>query len=80
MRFALGIIAVGFVAVPMRTAGAAYDLRQTVGWKHGLSARCRRAPRCHRRRRRGARDRMAGVSAPVLAGSGESGARTSLLA
>jgi Mn2+/Fe2+ NRAMP family transporter len=37
--FALGVIGVGFLAVPVMTAGAAYDLAQTVGWKHGLHAR-----------------------------------------
>jgi NRAMP (natural resistance-associated macrophage protein)-like metal ion transporter len=36
--FALGIIAVGFLAVPVMTTGAAYDLAQTLGWKHGLNA------------------------------------------
>src|SRR6185312_10205056 len=34
--FALGIIGVGFLAVPVMTTGAAYDLCQSVGWKHGL--------------------------------------------
>jgi Mn2+/Fe2+ NRAMP family transporter len=38
LLFALGIIAVGFLAVPVMTTGAAYDLAQTMGWKHGLSA------------------------------------------
>src|SRR5215212_1279208 len=37
--FALGIIAVGFLAVPIMTAGAAYDLVQSFGWKHSLHAR-----------------------------------------
>jgi len=37
--FALGIVAVGFLAVPVMTAGAAYDLAQTLGWKHSLHAR-----------------------------------------
>lgn len=37
--FALGVIAVGFLAVPVMTAGAAYDLAQTLGWKHSLHAR-----------------------------------------
>jgi Mn2+/Fe2+ NRAMP family transporter len=35
--FALGVVGVGFLAVPVMTTGAAYDLCQTVGWKHGLS-------------------------------------------
>jgi Mn2+/Fe2+ NRAMP family transporter len=39
LLFALGVIAVGFLAVPVMTSGAAYDLCQTVGWKHGLHAR-----------------------------------------
>jgi NRAMP (natural resistance-associated macrophage protein)-like metal ion transporter len=34
--FALGIVGVGCLAVPVMTAGAAYDLCQTVGWKYGL--------------------------------------------
>jgi Mn2+/Fe2+ NRAMP family transporter len=34
--FALGIIGVGFLAVPVMTTGAAYDLCQSFGWKHGL--------------------------------------------
>ncbi|HYC30731.1 MAG TPA: Nramp family divalent metal transporter [Gemmatimonadales bacterium] len=37
--FALGIIAVGFLAVPVMTAGAAYDLVQSLGWRHSLHAR-----------------------------------------
>lgn len=39
LLFALGIIGVGFLAVPVMTTGAAYDLAQTLGWKYGLSAR-----------------------------------------
>jgi Mn2+/Fe2+ NRAMP family transporter len=34
--FALGVIAVGFLAVPVMTTGAAYDLCQAFRWKHGL--------------------------------------------
>jgi Mn2+/Fe2+ NRAMP family transporter len=41
--FAIGIIAVGALAVPVMTAGAAYDLCQTTGWKNGLSRRPREA-------------------------------------
>jgi NRAMP (natural resistance-associated macrophage protein)-like metal ion transporter len=41
--FALGIVGVGFLAVPVMTAGAAYDLAQTLGWKHSLHARVRDA-------------------------------------
>lgn len=37
--FAVGIIGVGFLAVPVMTTGAAYDLAQTFGWKHSLHAR-----------------------------------------
>jgi Mn2+/Fe2+ NRAMP family transporter len=34
--FAIGVISVGFLAVPIMTTGAAYDLCQALGWKHGL--------------------------------------------
>jgi Mn2+/Fe2+ NRAMP family transporter len=37
--FALGVVGVGLLAVPVMTTGAAYDLAQTAGWKHGLHAR-----------------------------------------
>lgn len=37
--FAIGIVAVGFLAVPVMTTGAAYDLSQTIGWKSSLHAR-----------------------------------------
>lgn len=37
--FALGIIGVGFLAVPIMTTGAAYDLAQVMGWKHSLHAK-----------------------------------------
>jgi NRAMP (natural resistance-associated macrophage protein)-like metal ion transporter len=37
--FALGVVGVGFLAVPVMTTGAAYDLSQTMGWRHGLSKR-----------------------------------------
>ena len=33
------MIAVGFLAVPIMTTGAAYDVCQAFGWKHGLHAR-----------------------------------------
>jgi Mn2+/Fe2+ NRAMP family transporter len=36
LLFAIGVIGVGFLAVPVMTAGAAYDLCQTFGWRHGL--------------------------------------------
>ncbi|WP_337267665.1 Nramp family divalent metal transporter [Oryzifoliimicrobium ureilyticus] len=41
--FALGIIGVGFLAVPVMTTGAAYDLAQAFGWKASLNARPRDA-------------------------------------
>jgi NRAMP (natural resistance-associated macrophage protein)-like metal ion transporter len=34
--FAVGVLGVGFLAVPVMTTGAAFDLCQTLGWKHGL--------------------------------------------
>jgi Mn2+/Fe2+ NRAMP family transporter len=37
--FALGVIAVGFLAVPVMTTGAAYDLAQTLGWRSSLHAK-----------------------------------------
>lgn len=37
--FATGIIAVGFLAVPIMTTGAAYDLCQVLGWKSSLHAK-----------------------------------------
>src|SRR3954464_12144336 len=43
--FALGVIAVGFLAVPIMTTGAAYDVCQAFGWKHGLHARPAEAKR-----------------------------------
>lgn len=41
--FALGIVGVGFLAVPVMTTGAAYDLSQALGWKHSLQAKPREA-------------------------------------
>ncbi|HKT59108.1 MAG TPA: divalent metal cation transporter [Gemmatimonadales bacterium] len=43
--FAIGIIAVGFLAVPVMTTGAAYDLAQSAGWRPTLNARFREAKR-----------------------------------
>lgn len=43
--FALGVIGVGFLAVPIMTTGAAYDLCQVVGWKHSLHAKPAEAKR-----------------------------------
>jgi Mn2+/Fe2+ NRAMP family transporter len=37
--FALGLVGVGFLAVPVMTTGAAYDLSQSLGWKNGLHHR-----------------------------------------
>jgi NRAMP (natural resistance-associated macrophage protein)-like metal ion transporter len=36
LLFAIGVVGVGFLAVPVMTAGAAYDLCQTFGWRNGL--------------------------------------------
>jgi NRAMP (natural resistance-associated macrophage protein)-like metal ion transporter len=38
LLFAAGVIGVGFLAVPVMTIGAAFDLCQSFGWKHGLHA------------------------------------------
>jgi Mn2+/Fe2+ NRAMP family transporter len=38
LLFALGVVGVGFLAVPIMISGAAYDLCQTFGWKHSLHA------------------------------------------
>lgn len=43
LLFALGVVAVGFLAVPIMTTGAAYDLCQSAGWRHGLGLRPRQA-------------------------------------
>ena len=43
--FALGVIGVGFLAVPVMTTGAAYDLCQVMGWKHSLHAKAAEAKR-----------------------------------
>jgi Mn2+/Fe2+ NRAMP family transporter len=37
--FALGIVGVGLLAVPVMTTGAAYDVSQAFGWRHGLHRR-----------------------------------------
>ena len=36
LLFALGVIGVGFIAIPVMTAGAAYDFCQTFSLRHGL--------------------------------------------
>jgi Mn2+/Fe2+ NRAMP family transporter len=43
LLFAIGVIGVGFLAVPVMTIGAAYDLSQTFGWKHGLHVKPKEA-------------------------------------
>jgi Mn2+/Fe2+ NRAMP family transporter len=43
LLFATGVIAVGFLAVPVMTVGAAYDLSQALGWRHGLATKPREA-------------------------------------
>jgi NRAMP (natural resistance-associated macrophage protein)-like metal ion transporter len=43
--FTLGMIGVGFLAVPIMTTGAAYDLAQALGWKASLHSRAREAPK-----------------------------------
>ena len=43
--FAVGVVAVGLLAVPIMTTGAAYDVCQAFGWKHGLHARPSEAKR-----------------------------------
>ncbi|MBV8925455.1 MAG: Nramp family divalent metal transporter [Bradyrhizobium sp.] len=41
--FAIGVVAVGFLAVPVMTTGAAYDLAQALGWRSSLHAHPRQA-------------------------------------
>ncbi len=36
LLFTIGVVSVGFIAVPIMITGAAYDLCQALGWKHGL--------------------------------------------
>jgi Mn2+/Fe2+ NRAMP family transporter len=43
LLFAVGVVGVGFLAVPVMICGAAYDLCQTFGWRHSLHARPRQA-------------------------------------
>jgi NRAMP (natural resistance-associated macrophage protein)-like metal ion transporter len=42
--FAAGVVSVGFLAVPVMTTGAAYDLAQSFGWRGSLHATAREAP------------------------------------
>ena len=37
--FTIGVVSVGFIAVPIMITGAAYDLCQALGWRHGLHHR-----------------------------------------
>jgi Mn2+/Fe2+ NRAMP family transporter len=37
--FAAGVFGVGFLAVPVMTIGAAFDVCQSFGWRHGLHAK-----------------------------------------
>jgi Mn2+/Fe2+ NRAMP family transporter len=39
LLFAVGVVGVGFLAVPVMTIGAAYDLSQMVGWRSSLHPR-----------------------------------------
>jgi NRAMP (natural resistance-associated macrophage protein)-like metal ion transporter len=41
--FALGVVGVGFIAVPVLTTGAAYALAETFRWRHGLDEQPGRA-------------------------------------
>jgi Mn2+/Fe2+ NRAMP family transporter len=43
LLFLLGVIGVGFLAVPVMTTGAAYDVAQVFGWRHSLHAKPREA-------------------------------------
>jgi NRAMP (natural resistance-associated macrophage protein)-like metal ion transporter len=43
LLFAMGVFGVGFLAVPVMTIGAAFDVCQSFGWKHGLHAKPREA-------------------------------------
>lgn len=45
LLFAVGLIGVGFLAVPVLTVGAAYNVTQTFGWRHSLHAKPRDAKR-----------------------------------
>jgi hypothetical protein len=50
--FALGIVGVGFLAVPVMTTGGAYDVAQALGWRQGLHRKPGESKgllRCHRR-------------------------------
>ena len=42
--FAIGIIGIGLLAVPVLAGSAAYGLSETFGWQHGLDRKPREAP------------------------------------
>lgn len=44
LLFTLGLVGVGFLAVPVMTTGAAYDLCQSMGWRNGLAYKPKQAP------------------------------------
>src|SRR5215469_453701 len=43
LLFAAGVVGVGFLAVPVMTIGAAFDICQSLGWRHGLHVQWKRA-------------------------------------
>ena len=43
LLFAAGVVGVGFLAVPVMTIGAAFDICQSFGWKHGLHIQWKQA-------------------------------------
>jgi NRAMP (natural resistance-associated macrophage protein)-like metal ion transporter len=45
LLFAAGVVGVGFLAVPVMTIGAAFDVCQSFGWKHRLHAKPAEAKR-----------------------------------
>lgn len=45
LLFTLGIIGVGFLAIPVMTTGAAYDVCQSKGWVNGLNHKPSKAPK-----------------------------------
>jgi len=39
LLFSIGVIGVGFLAIPVMTTGGAYDLSQALGWRNSLGAK-----------------------------------------
>jgi Mn2+/Fe2+ NRAMP family transporter len=39
LLFTMGVISVGFLAIPVMTTGAAYDVSQSLGWRNSLGAK-----------------------------------------